>query len=93
MRVSATYSAKNKLAQRIYEALKEYDNVLFTSGPGEARKTLNAVFQNACQNYYQKEKGKAKSPKESFYKTDNGFGFKVEDVIVLNGYLINEVID
>lgn len=85
IKVTSTYSCKNKLHKAIYQNLKELEFTL-CKYQQDAVKLVNLAFNDAVNNY----KGTAKAPELRIsHPNTNTTLFTVEDVISLSLYVTN----
>ncbi|QYS89078.1 hypothetical protein [Flavobacterium davisii] len=89
IRVSRTYSTKNKIQKICLNELKELNFSLASDLPS-AKKAIKTVFEQALESY----SGRAKHPElKQFDKGDKGVtSFYIEDVIYIDIYpVLNEI--
>ena len=88
IKVTATYSCKNKLQKAIYENLKELDGTL-SGNQGTAFKLIEIAFNEALNSY----DGTAHRPElRSYNPNTKTVSFVVDDVITLSVYdVVNDL--
>lgn len=84
VRVATTYAAKNKLCKQLIDELMPFDNTLFEDA-ALAKRMMNKKFMQVVKDYM-KAGGRAQLPNQKQWNTGDGFGFSVEDSIVLIGH-------
>lgn len=88
--IAQSYTAKNKLASGIQQALQPLDRTIFPNQE-KAKRVINKRFLDACHEYL-KSGGKAFLPSYKEYETVNGFGVQITDCMIVHGAAVADEI-